>query len=69
MSAKPEWFKSSYSGTHGGDCLEVATAHAQILVRDSKLKRRDGAPRLTLTPAAWAAFIAEIRVSSPERPF
>ncbi|SCK20802.1 DUF397 domain-containing protein [Streptomyces sp. WMMB 322] len=24
MSSEPTWFKSSYSGTEGGDCLEVA---------------------------------------------
>ncbi|GAA1373931.1 DUF397 domain-containing protein [Streptomyces beijiangensis] len=24
MSTAPNWFKSSYSGSEGGDCLEVA---------------------------------------------
>ncbi|MER6678420.1 DUF397 domain-containing protein [Streptomyces sp. NPDC000983] len=49
----PEWIKSSYSTDEGPDCLEMATTE-QVLVRDSK--NPDG-PRLTLTPATWAAFL------------
>ncbi|MER5839790.1 MULTISPECIES: DUF397 domain-containing protein [Streptomyces] len=51
---KLEWIKSSYSTADGPDCVEVATAPAHILVRDSKAP--DG-PRLALTPAAWASFL------------
>lgn len=50
----PEWIKSSYSTPDGPDCVEVATAPAHILVRDSK--NPDG-PRLALTPATWSAFL------------
>lgn len=77
MNTAPEWFKSSYSGSEGGDCLEVAyhwhkssysgeeggncvevAAHpAAVHVRDSKVA--DG-PMLTLDPAAWAAFTADV---------
>ncbi|MFF3615930.1 DUF397 domain-containing protein [Streptomyces sp. NPDC002580] len=52
--AGPEWIKSSYSTADGPDCVEVAAAPDGILVRDSK--DPDG-PRLTLAPAAWAAFL------------
>ncbi|NEY33236.1 DUF397 domain-containing protein [Streptomyces sp. PRKS01-65] len=51
---EPEWIKSSYSTSDGPDCVEVATAPAHILVRDSK--NPDG-PRLALAPAAWAHFL------------
>ncbi|MEU3173709.1 DUF397 domain-containing protein [Streptomyces sp. NPDC007000] len=30
------WFKSSYSGTQGDDCVEVAIAAQAVHVRDSK---------------------------------
>ncbi|MEV6572221.1 DUF397 domain-containing protein [Streptomyces sp. NPDC051577] len=48
------WFKSSYSGGGGGECVEVATASGTVHVRDSK---RLGGPVLTLGPAAWAGFV------------
>ncbi|GGZ91225.1 DUF397 domain-containing protein [Streptomyces echinoruber] len=50
------WFKSSYSGgTDGESCVEVATTPGTVHVRDSK--HTDG-PRLALTAAAWADFVA-----------
>ncbi|MFD3525178.1 DUF397 domain-containing protein [Streptomyces sp. NPDC058653] len=51
------WRKSSYSGDEGGDCVEVAAHPAAVHVRDSKVT--DG-PVLTLAPAAWAAFTADV---------
>ncbi|MGV9639826.1 DUF397 domain-containing protein [Streptomyces sp. NPDC003333] len=30
------WFKSSYSGTQGDSCVEVAIAEQAVYVRDSK---------------------------------
>ncbi|MDL2081090.1 DUF397 domain-containing protein [Streptomyces sp. GXMU-J15] len=30
------WFKSSYSGSSGDDCVEVAIAEQAVHVRDSK---------------------------------
>ncbi|MFI9239220.1 DUF397 domain-containing protein [Streptomyces sp. NPDC053079] len=50
-----DWFKSSYSGDDGGACVEVATCPHTVHIRDSKLDPR--APRLDVTPAAWAAFL------------
>ena len=50
------WFKSCYSdGPEGDSCVEIATAPGTVHVRDSKDK--DG-PRLVLSPAAWAEFVA-----------
>ncbi|MFD4597010.1 DUF397 domain-containing protein [Streptomyces sp. NPDC058464] len=49
------WFKSSYSGTQGDNCIEVAVAPTAIHIRDSKDRTRPG---LALHPAAWASFVA-----------
>ncbi len=54
MTTHLAWFKSSYSGSNGGQCIEVAARPETIHVRDSKSP--DG-PTLTFTPAAWTAFI------------
>ncbi|MGI5528406.1 DUF397 domain-containing protein [Streptomyces syringium] len=54
------WFKSSYSGSEGGACVEVVTLPTTIHVRDSKVP--DG-PRLTLSPEAWSAFTAFARTA------
>lgn len=48
------WFKSSHSGTNGGDCVEVAMPPGTVQVRDSKDPH---GPRLTFTPQGWAAFV------------
>ncbi|MEU0382909.1 DUF397 domain-containing protein [Streptomyces chartreusis] len=48
------WFKSSYSSSGSGDCLEVATCPDTIHIRDSK--NRQG-PQLHLSPTAWSAFL------------
>jgi hypothetical protein len=50
------WFKSSYSGSGGGDCVEVAVDLATVYVRDSK-SVADG-PMLRIGRAQWAAFVA-----------
>ncbi|MEU4149513.1 DUF397 domain-containing protein [Streptomyces sp. NPDC026659] len=48
------WFKSSYSGTEGGDCVEVALVPATVHVRDSKAVT---GPVLTVSPSAWTEFV------------
>ncbi|MFG2844734.1 DUF397 domain-containing protein [Kitasatospora sp. NPDC048296] len=55
MSAMLQWFKSSYSTTDGGECIEVAPCPSAIHVRDSKDK---AGPTLTFSPEAWAAFVS-----------
>ena len=57
-NAEPAWFKSSYSsGPDGDSCVEIAIAPdaGTVHVRDSK---DVAGPRLALTPAAWAGFVA-----------
>lgn len=51
------WFKSSYSDSGGGDCVEVAVCpHATTIhIRDSK--DAPGGPTLTISGDAWAAFL------------
>ncbi|MGW6310809.1 DUF397 domain-containing protein [Streptomyces niveus] len=49
------WFKSTYSdSSNPNDCVEVATTHTAVHVRDSKNPQ---GPRLGLTPVAWASFL------------
>ncbi|MFD5493008.1 DUF397 domain-containing protein [Streptomyces sp. NPDC001812] len=51
------WFKSSYSGTEGGDCVEVAAAAAVVHVRDSKTT---AGPVLTVTGDVWTGFVGSV---------
>ncbi|GGX44099.1 hypothetical protein GCM10010321_70820 [Streptomyces chartreusis] len=60
MDSKPAqvnvlWRKSSYSGSTGGECVEVADLAPRIAVRDSK---NPGVGTVTLTPEAYTAFVA-----------
>ncbi|MEU3428354.1 DUF397 domain-containing protein [Streptomyces gardneri] len=48
------WFKSSYSGAEGGDCVEVAAGAGAVHVRDSKDVAR---PALRVSRDAWAGFV------------
>ncbi|UKY50734.1 DUF397 domain-containing protein [Streptomyces inhibens] len=54
------WFKSSYSGGEGNECVEVANLHNQgrIAVRDSKDLQ---GPVLAFPAGTFAAFIDEVR--------
>ncbi|GAA3504988.1 hypothetical protein GCM10019016_121010 [Streptomyces prasinosporus] len=49
------WFKSSYSGSGGGDCVEVATSPEAVYVRDSKLA--SGGPMLRVSQDTWMALV------------
>lgn len=53
MSTALQWFKSSYSGSQGGDCVEVAAQASAVHVRDSK----NSGPIFTVSPGTWAAFV------------
>ncbi|PWI08566.1 DUF397 domain-containing protein [Streptomyces sp. NWU339] len=55
------WFKSSHSGTEGGECVEVATGTAVVHVRDSKAA---AGPIVTVSRDAWAGFVG---LASSER--
>ena len=54
-----QWRTSSYSGSNGGTCVEVADNLAGVIaVRDSK--DPDG-PVLRFSRGDWAAFVTGIR--------
>jgi hypothetical protein len=59
LEAAYAWHKSSHSDNTGGECLEVATT-TLIHIRDSKTPDR---PYLTVSPAAWADFLATLASS------
>ena len=48
------WYKSTYSGGAGGECLEIAACQHNVHVRDSKDMTRSG---LTVGSGAWTAFV------------
>lgn len=53
------WVKSSYSGSQGGNCVEVAVGtHGRVLVRDTK--DREGAT-LAFSPDLWREFAAQLK--------
>lgn len=54
------WFKSSYSGNQGGECVEVAASVATVHVRDSKDPE---GPALAFGADAWASFVAYARTA------
>ncbi len=57
------WRKSSYSGSNGGGCVEVAdNLPGFVAVRDSK--DPDG-PALRFSPADWRAFTAGLKNRQP----
>ncbi|MET9097542.1 DUF397 domain-containing protein [Streptomyces antibioticus] len=55
VEASYTWHKSTHSDGEGGECLEVAACPHTIHIRDSK---NPVGPNLTLSPAAWADFLA-----------
>lgn len=50
------WFKSSYSGAEGGDCVEVAAGTGTVHIRDSKAV---SGPVIRVSRKAWAGFVGE----------
>ncbi|MFJ9146811.1 DUF397 domain-containing protein [Streptomyces sp. NPDC102270] len=50
------WFKSSYSDSGGGECVEVATP-STVHIRDSK---RPDAEHVTVSPTTWAFFLGHL---------
>ncbi|MFC7793943.1 DUF397 domain-containing protein [Streptomyces cinereoruber] len=64
METRPDltgarWRKSSYSGTNGGECVEVADGFPRAVpVRDSK---NPSAPALVVASGAWQTFVDGLR--------
>ncbi|WP_101255091.1 DUF397 domain-containing protein [Streptomyces barkulensis] len=59
MSSNTElaWFKSSYSGTQGDNCIEVAVTGQAVHVRDSKDVSR---PAFAVGREGWGRFVRHI---------
>ncbi|CAM2893496.1 MULTISPECIES: DUF397 domain-containing protein [Streptomyces] len=57
MRRELAWRKSSYSGSDGGDCVEVAHTSGRVHVRDSKEQR---GPILSVPSVQWAAFVRHV---------
>jgi Domain of unknown function (DUF397) len=56
---RADWRKSSYSGTNGGACVEVArNLPGLVAVRDSKDPH---GPALVFSQADWAAFTVALK--------
>lgn len=53
----PLWFKSSYSGGSGTECVECACTSELTLVRDSKAQT---GPIVTVRTQAWQLFIRHL---------
>ena len=58
VTKAPAWRTSSYSGSGGGQCTEVAAVPEAVLVRDSK---DPAGPRLAFSPQAWEAFARQAK--------
>jgi len=52
------WIKSTYSGSEGGQCVEIASISNGTAVRDSK--DPDG-PVLRFTRDQWRTFVADVK--------
>ncbi|MEV0094070.1 DUF397 domain-containing protein [Streptomyces sp. NPDC050738] len=53
-----QWRKSTYSGSNGGECVEVADGFPGLVpVRDSK---RPEAPALIFGTDAWHSFLVSV---------
>ncbi|WP_436890372.1 DUF397 domain-containing protein [Nocardiopsis dassonvillei] len=48
------WRKSSYSGSQGGNCVEVAGDHLHMHLRDS---RNPGLGHLSFRQEEWGTFL------------
>lgn len=56
----PAWRTSSYTGSGGGNCVEVGRdADGTILIRDTK--QHGHGPIHSYPPTAWRTFIASLR--------
>ncbi|MCI3224195.1 DUF397 domain-containing protein [Streptomyces sp. NP-1717] len=53
--ARLTWFKSSYSGSGGGDCVEVALVPTTVHIRDSK---NTPGPVLHVSKGPWRTFLS-----------
>lgn len=55
------WRTSSYSGSQGGNCVEVAGHNRRVLVRDTK--QAETGPVLRFPAQAWRRFADQVKRS------
>jgi hypothetical protein len=55
------WRTSSYSGSQGGNCVEVAGHDRRILIRDTK--QAGTGPVLRISAQAWRGFVDQAKRS------
>ncbi|MBP5893421.1 MULTISPECIES: DUF397 domain-containing protein [Streptomyces] len=58
IRSEHQWFKSSYSGGSGTECVEATFVRNGCAVRDSK---NPSGRRLTFSSHAWASFVGALR--------
>jgi Domain of unknown function (DUF397) len=59
--ASAAWRTSSYSGSNGGNCVEVVDHRGRVLVRDTKQAKVG--PVLQYSPDAWRRFADQVKHS------
>ncbi|MDI3420126.1 DUF397 domain-containing protein [Streptomyces luteolus] len=59
-TAELAWFKSSYSGSEGDSCVEIAIAEQAVHVRDSKDVSR---PAFAVGRGEWERFVRSVACS------
>jgi hypothetical protein len=52
------WRKSSYSGSNGGNCIEITTGPGTVAIRDSTDPH---GPVLSVTGQDWKRFADQVR--------
>jgi hypothetical protein len=57
--ARAAWRKSSYSGSNGGNCVEVGGHGRRILVRDTQ--QAGTGPVLRFSADAWRRFADQVK--------
>ena len=57
--SRATWRKASRSSSNGGACVEVASLHSIVAVRDSK---NPAGPVLTVASAGWQDFITDVKL-------
>jgi hypothetical protein len=55
------WRKSSYSGSNGGNCVEIGTTDLAVAVRDSKDPE---GPRLAFAADTWKTFAEHVKAAA-----
>jgi hypothetical protein len=54
------WRKSSYSGSNGGNCIEISTAPGAVAIRDSNDPH---GPALTFDSQDWRRFADQVKAA------